>query len=299
MSRCMIIGWIVCIYATLCIHCWLMYKLSCDPIAISFLASSSKMASSMLYPSMNSFTRWTADGSFAMARNCTIFGCRRRALIPTSDTLMRNICSFPRFGILIVFMATSDPAQCRLRTVPNAPCPNVCIDVQFLHQNRTLLVPMYVSMFNSSTRTERSLSQCMYRCSTPPPEPNAPCPNVCIDVQLLHQNRTLLVPVYVSMFNSSTRTSGTETQVLSIWSTLAGTWAAWSCSEWSLFGNCASRSGAEIPVASVMPMIEIGFDTSVTFPLPVYTANCYDFLHTKQSYIRTPRVSLGYIGLNL
>ena len=97
---------------------------------------------------------------------------------------------------------------------PNAPCPNVCIDVQLQHQNRTLLVPMYVSMFNSSTRTERSLSQCMYRCSTPTPEPNAPCPNVCIDVQLLHQNRTLLDPMYVSMFNSSTRTERSLSQCM-------------------------------------------------------------------------------------
>ena len=66
---------------------------------------------------------------------------------------------------------------------------------------------------SSKNSSERSLSQCM----------------CCIDVQLLHQNRMLLVPMYVSMFNSSTRTSGTETQGLSIWSTLAGASAAWSC----------------------------------------------------------------------
>ena len=87
------------------------------------------------------------------------------------------------FTIFNIYISFNSP---QVQPEPNAPCPNVCIDVQ--HQNRTLLVPMYVSMFNSNTRTERSLSQCMYRCSTPTPEPNAPCPNVCIDVQLVHQN---------------------------------------------------------------------------------------------------------------
>ena len=109
-------------------------------------------------------------------------------------------------------------ALCRLGTVPNAPCPNVCAVSMFnsstlglirallpnvvLAQFRTLLVPMYVP----------------YRCSTPPPEP----------------------PI-----------GPTETQGLSIWSTLAGAWAAWSCAGWSLLGSYASGLGAEIPVASV------------------------------------------------
>ena len=156
-------------------------------------------ASSMLYPSMNSFTRWTADGSFYMARNCTMFGCRRCALIPTSDTIKRNICPFPCFGILIVFTATSESAQCPLRTVSNAPCPNVCINVQLLHAGT-----------NSCLAAQCRLGTV----------PNAPCPNVCIDVQLLHagansclaaQCRLGTVPnapcpnvCAVSMFNSST-----------------------------------------------------------------------------------------------
>ena len=61
--------------------------------------------------------------------------------MPTSDTIMHNICPFPCFGILIVFTATSDPAQCRLRTFPNAPCPNVCeiLDVRKLHMFKALL----------------------------------------------------------------------------------------------------------------------------------------------------------------
>ena len=96
MSRCMIIGWFVCIYATACIHWRLMYNFSCGPIATSVLSSSSQIASSMLYSSMNSLIRWTADGSIAMARNWTIYGCRRCELIPTSDTIIPNICPFLR-----------------------------------------------------------------------------------------------------------------------------------------------------------------------------------------------------------
>ena len=188
---------------------------------------------------------------------------------------------------------------------PNAPCPNVCIDVQLLHQNRTLLVPMYVSMFNSSTRTERSLSQCMYRCSTPPPEPNAPCPNVCIDVQLLHQNLQYrdagtfdLVDTCrcLSRLVLRYRDAGTFDLVDTCRCLSRLVLRYRDSGTFDLVDTCTCLS--RLVLFRIIPMIEIGFDTSVTFPLPAYTAVCYDFLHTKHSYIKTPRVSFRYIGLS-
>ena len=59
----------------------------------------------------------------AIAKNWMMFGCRNFELISISLTTIRNIALCDLLLIDMALIATSDPAQFPLHTVPNVPLP--------------------------------------------------------------------------------------------------------------------------------------------------------------------------------